>query len=55
MNKIILLIDEYYKSPLSNQIKKEYNKLITKISEIPINLRNIKIIEGTGGKISILI
>lgn len=52
MNKI-LLINEFYKSPLSNKIKKEYNTLIAIIAQIPTAQRKSKIIDGTGGKVSV--
>lgn len=41
------------KAPLSCEIKKEYDKLMTAASSIPVSSRNVKMIEGTGGKVSL--
>lgn len=41
------------KAPLSREIKKEYDKLMNATSSISIPLRNVKMMEGTGGKVSL--
>lgn len=41
------------KAPLSQEIQKEYDKLINFIASIPVSSRILKQIEGTGGKVSI--
>lgn len=41
------------KAPLSQEIQKEYDKLINLIDSIPVSSRILKQIEGTGGKVSI--
>lgn len=41
------------KAPLSQEIQREYDKLINLIASIPVSSRILKQIEGTGGKVSI--
>lgn len=41
------------KAPLSQEIQKEYDKLMKFVASIPVALRNLKKIEGTGGKVSV--
>lgn len=41
------------KAPLSQEIQKEYDKLINLIDSIPVSSRILKQIEGTGGQVSI--
>ncbi len=53
MNHNTLLIKDHYQASLSNQIKDEFNKLILIVSSIPLSQRDIAIINGTGGKVSI--
>lgn len=48
------LITEQFQAPLSQAIQKEYNKLIEVMLQIPEKEYTKKIIDGTGGKISII-
>jgi hypothetical protein len=48
-----LLIEEYYKSPLGTLIKTEYNILMVMLSQVPPQSRTLKLLEGTGGKVSV--
>lgn len=48
-----LLIVDNFKSNLSNEIKKEYNKLINLIIKASTDLYEQKILDGTAGKVSI--
>lgn len=41
------------KAPLSQEIQREYDKLINHIASIPVSSRILKQIEGTGGQVSI--
>jgi hypothetical protein len=41
------------KAPLSREIKKEYDRLMNSIASIPVSFRNLKMIEGTGGTVSV--
>lgn len=40
-------------APLSESIQKEYSKLVKIISNVPVKYRELKEIEGTGGKVSV--
>lgn len=42
-----------FKAPLSQEIQREYGRLINLITSIPVSSRVLKKIEGTGGKVSI--
>ncbi|MDP1879518.1 MAG: ClbS/DfsB family four-helix bundle protein [Parachlamydiaceae bacterium] len=56
MNKMIenlLNAEQVLKAPLSLEIKKEYDRLIKLIVSIPFSERNLKKINGTGGKVSV--
>ena len=39
-------------SILSQDIHREYNRLVKSITDIPLSVRTLKIIDGTGGKVS---
>lgn len=39
--------------PLSQDIQREYDRLVTIINPIPSSIRALKVIEGTGGKVSV--
>lgn len=41
------------RAPLSQEIQREYDKLMHLIASIPVSSRTLKKIEGTGGKVSI--
>lgn len=47
------LINGNFNAPLSKNIQKEYNKLSNVISTVPIALRTMKKIDGTGGKVTV--
>ena len=49
-----LLIKEKFKAPLSNEIQIQYNNLIAMVLNADIKSRNLKSIDGTGGKVSIV-
>lgn len=40
-------------APLSQEIQREYNRLTKLIASVPSSARNLKKIDGTGGKVSI--
>ena len=48
-----MLIDKDYKTPLGEEIKKEFNKLFSLVSCVELPFRLVKRFEGTGGKVSI--
>lgn len=52
-NEPIILLNNIYEAPLSISIKKEYNLLALSIVDIKPDLRTKKIIDGTGGRVSI--
>lgn len=52
-NKLLLISDTDFNAPLSKVIQKEYNKLISLIAQIPLKTRTLKLMQGTGGKVSI--
>jgi len=49
----MVLIDNNFQAPLSRTIAKEYNNLISIITKVPESQRTKKIIEGTGGTVSV--
>lgn len=39
--------------PLSKEIEKEYKRLVKVVTDLPIKVRTLKKIDGTGGKVSV--
>ncbi len=47
------LIEGEFKASLSKEIQTEYNKLAAILAQIPTEYRKVKLLEGTGGQISV--
>lgn len=48
------MTSNFLKAPLSQEIQREYDRLINLIASIPTSSRTLRNIEGTGGKVSIV-